>query len=236
MKTACVMGCGWLGLPVAKALQSQGWVVVGTTTRLERLAGLSAEGIDARLYRIGDPEPPATDILIVNTPPSRTGSYVDDLRATSDGLPDRTRIVFVSSTSVYAGRQDIHPVEAVVPGRPEPIDDTLRSKHSAILIGDLIRAEGVFRERHRCAVLRFGGLTGPGRESGRILAGRTDVPDPDGPVNLTPLTLATDAILSVIQDGHWDLVRNVVIEPRPTRRDHYTRAAIDLGLEPPSFI
>lgn len=222
MRRAAVIGCGWLGWPIAKALLEDGWHVIGTTTSAGKLAEMNADGIDPVLYRIGDPGPPPADLVIVNIPPSRTADYADRLESTTSHLPPSTHLIFISTTSVYAARADVFPVERVEPGHPEPIDETTNSRHSPVPVAELIRAEGVFwgARRHRSAILRCGGLTGPGREADRLFAGRP-IPDPDKPANLTPLALVIDTIRMILRDSDWETVRNVLVEPRPTRAEAY---------------
>ena len=75
-----VLGCGWLGLPLAHSLLANGCQVAGTTTSPEQLDALRADGIDAHLLRLGPDFTSAdearllsllrrTDVLVLNVPP-----------------------------------------------------------------------------------------------------------------------------------------------------------------------
>jgi nucleoside-diphosphate-sugar epimerase len=222
MKTAAIIGCGWLGVQMARALIQDGWRVSGTTTTPAKTVVLLEAGIDPVLYRLGDPDPPQADLVIVNVPPSRTPDYVRNLDSTIRHLPSTTRLIFISTTSVYAARPDVFPTDSVVPGRPEPVDETTTSRHSPVPIAELIRAEGVFwgGRAHRSAILRCGALTGPGRDITRLYAGR-EVPDADKPANVSPSALVIDRMRGIVTGNGWGVVVNAVIEPRPTRRDAY---------------
>ena len=74
-----ILGCGWLGLPLAQTLLQRGHTVKGSTTREEKLATLQEHGITPYLIRF-DPEinndyqPDFFDseVLIVNIPPKRS--------------------------------------------------------------------------------------------------------------------------------------------------------------------
>ena len=237
MSTICVIGCGWLGLPIAAELAERGFNVIGTTTSEERIPEIRCRGIHPRIYRIGDPNPPSASIYIINVPPSKTGHYLESMTRTAEALDPKSNVLFISTTSVYTGRPDIFPESLVVPGRPEPEDKHRTSKHSSIPISDLILAEGLFWDvkRKRHSILRCGGLVGPGREAGRFMAGRTNVPDPDGPANTSPLDEVTETVIMMILLGEWGKVVNAVKKDRPTRREYYTKAALDLGLTPPEF-
>ena len=45
--TVAVIGCGWLGTPLAVRLIERGYVVLGTTTRGDKVPALTALGIRA---------------------------------------------------------------------------------------------------------------------------------------------------------------------------------------------
>ena len=48
MKTTVgIMGCGWLGLPLAQSLIEKGFNVKGTTTSFEKLSVLTNIGIES---------------------------------------------------------------------------------------------------------------------------------------------------------------------------------------------
>lgn len=237
MKTICMIGTGWLGLPIGSELAERGFRVVGTTTSEARIPELTLHGIHPYIYRLGDARPPSASIYVISVPPSRARTYVEDLRATAEGMQPQSNVLFISTTSIYTGRPDIFPESQVVPGRPEPADANRTSKHSDIPISELIEAEGVFWDvkKKRHTIVRCGGLVGPGREPGRFLAGRKNVPDPEAPANISPLDYVQELVVSIILCGEWGKVVNAVERDRPTRREYYTKAALDLGLEPPQF-
>jgi nucleoside-diphosphate-sugar epimerase len=232
-----MIGTGWLGLPIAKELAERGFRVLGTTTSEARIPELIEHGIRPYIYRLGETKPPQASIYVVSVPPSQSRSYVNDLRMTYSGMQPKANVLLISTTSVYTGRPDVFPESQVVPGQPAPEDAHRTSKHSSIPISDLILAEGVFWEEKikRHTILRCGGLVGPGREPGRFMAGRTNVPDPDSPANISPLDYVQEQVVSIILLGEWGKVINAVERNRPTRREYYTKAALELGLEPPQF-
>lgn len=237
MKTIAVIGCGWLGLPIASDLVDRGLKVIGTTTREERISDIEKHGVRGRIYRMGDLNPPQAEGYVINVPPSKTTDYVASLRATAEQLPPTSNVLFVSTTSVYTNMMDVFPESQVVPGSPSPADYNTTSKHSPIPIAELIQAEGIFwtGSNGRATILRCGGLVGPGREPGRFLAGKSNVPDPDSLVSISTLGKVVHMVALIIATGDWGKVINAVERNRPTRREFYTKAALDLGLEPPTF-
>ena len=56
-----VLGCGWLGLSLARSLVQAGHRVVGTTTTPEHLDNMRAFGIESHLLRLGSDFGPAAD-------------------------------------------------------------------------------------------------------------------------------------------------------------------------------
>ena len=51
-KTIGIMGCGWLGKPLAVQLLKKGYKVKGTTTRISKLNELRDAGIDPYLVKL----------------------------------------------------------------------------------------------------------------------------------------------------------------------------------------
>ena len=72
-----IIGCGWLGLPLAKTLILNNYKVKGSTTTKNKLEILKKEGIEPYLIEITENSISASinsflnelDILIINIPP-----------------------------------------------------------------------------------------------------------------------------------------------------------------------
>ena len=118
-KTIGVLGCGWLGTPLAETLLASGNRVRGSTTRKEKINSLSGKGIDAFLLRLGDHEIEGNpeefleglDCLVVNIPPGirrdPKADFMSRNRLVETYLQKAAipHLVFVSSTSVYGASQ-----------------------------------------------------------------------------------------------------------------------------------
>lgn len=238
--TIAVLGCGWLGLPLAKHLLAQGHRVLGTTTTAEQLPLLAAEGIEAQMLQLGN-EFSATDearlagwlsqatTLVLNVPPRAAvaGGYPQLLRPVHRAVAAAhvQAVLFVSTTGVYPDEPRLmHETEAV----------STRDAAS-----DVLRTEGHFVPRYgqwQSTVVRLGGLIGPDRAPGRFLAGRRNLPQGDAPTNLLHLTDAVGVLHTIIEQGIWGHTLNVCAQSHPLRRDFYPAAATYLGLEPPTFL
>lgn len=237
--TVLVLGCGWLGMALARSLAAVGHPVLGTTTSPDHLPAMEAAGIRPHLLRLGtDFGAPAeqllhhllraADVLVLNVPPraATAGAYPNLLRPVHRAVAaaGTGHVLFVSSTSVY-------------PNEPRVMReaDAVSTRDAA---SDVLRAEGHFVPRYgqwKSSVVRLGGLIGPGRAPGRFLAGRRALAQGNAPVNLLHLTDAVGVLTGIIAHGAWGHTFNVCAAQHPRRRDFYPAAAEFLALESPTF-
>ena len=123
-----ILGCGWLGFPLAKKLIEIGFEVKGSTTSENKLAVLKSNKIAPYLLELTENKISAcisdflndSDILIIDIPPG--------LRKITEATSEKTfvakienlipfiekstikKVLFISSTSVYA---DTAPISTV---------------------------------------------------------------------------------------------------------------------------
>jgi nucleoside-diphosphate-sugar epimerase len=233
-KKISILGCGWLGFPLAEALVSQGFEVCGSTTTAEKLAQLAEKQIKPFLINLDTlhltPENQAffsSEILIVNVPPKRNSgnAYAQQIENLQQVLlhSEVKKVVFVSSTSVYQPAFEVITEES-------PLDnETAR---------EVIAAEKIMVNQEnpwQTTIVRFAGLFGPGRAPGRFLAGKTNLPDPDAPVNLIHLEDCLQLISEIIKQEKWNEVFNACADEHPSREVFYTAAARKLQLPEPTF-
>ncbi|MBK0403119.1 SDR family oxidoreductase [Adhaeribacter sp. BT258] len=233
-KKISILGCGWLGLPLAEALVQQGYEVHGSTTTSEKLNLLAEKQIQPYLIDLNNPEKLPVNqaffeskILIVNVPPKRNSgnNYTAQIQNLQSVLQHSkvTRIIFVSSTSVYK------------PSLEEITEESALDHENA---KELIEAEKFIAASEnpwQTTIIRFAGLFGPGRAPGRFLAGKTDLPDPETPVNLIHLQDCTQIIQEIIKQEKWNEVFNACADEHPGREVFYTEAARKLQLPLPTF-
>lgn len=238
VKSISILGCGWLGLPLATRLVEAGWTVRGSTTSLEKLKTLENAGITPfRVVLDGQDSllPLAffdAEVLFLNVPPQRRAPNVqarvqDQIQrvmqaAARGGV---TWIVFASSTSVYANlNREVTEADART-GTPE------RTSGLALRAAEDTLEQAPFD----VTILRYAGLYGPERFPGRFMAGKTGVDGADAPVNLVHLDDAVGVAEAVLAQNVRNEVFNVCADTHPTRQRLYTQAAESLGLEPPQF-
>jgi nucleoside-diphosphate-sugar epimerase len=234
-----VMGCGWLGLPLAEKLVKAGLRVKGSTTSAEKLPLLEQAGIAPYQLNLSEPglddqslaDFLETDVLVLNIPPKLRAdggeSYLAQMTLLHRALLQSpvSRVLFVSSTSVYPDlnrivtEEDSSFMEELEPGNA------------------LLQAEKLFQENENwvCTVVRFGGLVGGNRQPGRFMAGKHNLPNGDAPVNLIHLDDCLAILHRIIEQQVWGKVYSACADEHPSRRDFYMAAAATLGLEPPTF-
>ena len=242
-----ILGCGWLGLPLAKSLLSKGYEVKGSTTSEGKLEVLKSTGIlpfQIQLEEhqiIGNMEDflKETDVLVIDIPPglrretstSKEMTFVNKVKTLIAFIEksDVQKVVFVSSTSVFGDSFPI--IEITEETKPNP--DTESGKQ-------LVFAETLLQSNphFKTTVIRFGGLLGDDRHPIKFLAGRTNVENPDAPVNMIQREDCIgiiEKILKQVQHDNWGETFNAVAPQHPTRKSYYHKKAEIFNLPLPTF-
>ena len=248
-KKISILGCGWLGLPLAKSLLSKSYTVKGSTTSESKLdvlknAGISPFQIQLEAHQIiGNIEDflKETDTLIIDIPPGLRKDFSTSLEMTfvnkiKNLIPfieksGVQKVVFVSSTSVYG---DSFPIQEITE-ETTPNPDTESGKQ-------LVIAETLLQSNlhFKTTVIRFGGLLGDDRHPVKFLAGRTNVENPNAPVNMIQredCIRIIEKVLDFARNDNWELNQtfNAVAPQHPTRKDYYHKKAENLNLPLPIF-
>lgn len=231
-----ILGCGWLGFPLAQYLVEKGQDVKGSVTSKIKETALSEIGV--KPYTLfwkddgfeGDLKSfLKTDVLIITIPPSKVAASGGLQKLTSALLPSLEtatvpNVIFISSISVYGnGTGEISEETAVLPETPGAKD---------IVAAERILLSAPFL---KVTVLRFGGLVGPGRHPVKHLAGRENVADPNAAINLIHLNDCIGIIEGILKQEKWGYIFNGVAPFHPSRKDFYTQKALSLGLPSPVF-
>lgn len=236
--TSLIIGCGYLGLRVARILVDRGERVFGTTRSLGRGIELARWGVEAVVADVMVPESlarlPEVDRVLYcvgfdrsKGVPIRT-VYVDGLRHALGHLIDRAgKVVYASSTGVY-GQDDGSWVDEDSPTEP-------RSESGKACL----EAEEVFRsyEMIHSTILRFSGLYGPGRIMRRegLLQGQPIAGDPEKYLNLIHIGDAALASIAALDRGENGSLYLVTDDRPAPRREFYALAAQALNAPAPQF-
>lgn len=242
MKQISILGCGWLGLPLAKRLLEKGNSVKGSTTSENKLPILEKAGINAFLVALESESVSdsindflsESEILIIDIPPklravdpsSEKKIFVEKIKNLVPFIEKSTvkKVLFVSSTSVYGDENDLVTEET----NPNPETESGRQ---------LLLAEAILQKNQNfeTTILRFGGLIGEDRHPVKHLSGKDNLENPDAPVNLIHQNDCIGIIEAIINQSKWNEVFNAVAPFHPTREEYYTQKAKEQNLVLPKF-
>jgi nucleoside-diphosphate-sugar epimerase len=246
MTQISILGCGWLGLPLAKKLIEKGNSVNGSTTSENKLSILEQSGINPYLVALESESVSESindflnnsEILIIDIPPKLRGNnadssdhsrkiFVEKIQNLIPFIEKSTvkKVLFVSSTSVYGDENGIITEET----NPNP--ETENGKQ-------LLLAEAFLQKNQNfeTTIVRFGGLIGEDRHPVKFLAGKENLENPDAPVNLIHQNDCIRIIEEIINQSKWNEVFNAVAPFHPTRQEYYTQKAKEQNLVLPKFV
>ena len=238
MNTISILGCGWLGLPLAEHLIEAGYIIKGSTRTRADLGLLESKGISPYLLVL-DPEIKGenldkffdSNVLVINFPPERREDIVEYHKIQAISLINKIKsspiekVIFVSSTSVYP---DLNR-EVTEDDISEPSKE---SGKALLKFESLLSSSAEFKT----TILRFAGLIGYDRKPGRFLAGKREVRNGEAPVNLIHRDDCISIVEQIIEKDIWGETFNACSDIHPKRKDYYIGAANKLGLSPPNFI
>lgn len=240
-ETIAILGCGWLGLPLAQKLMEVGFSVNGSTTSENKidllrdcginpfLINLSEEGFLADITSFLEP----SETLILNIPPNlqrnSTGNFVKKIKNILPAVEKSgiKNLLFISSTSVYENAIDFPEI-------------TENSSLNAISESgkQLIAAEKLLQKNvhFNTTIIRFGGLIGGERHPINFLSGKKGVKNPNAPINLIDREDCIQLIVQVIRQNYWQKILNAVYPYHPTRKEYYLSIAKNKNLKAPIFV
>lgn len=239
MKTISILGCGWLGAPLARNLLAEGYTVKGSTTQTQKKSVMKDVGILPYVLsltpELSRQEPGGffeSDLLIINIPPKTRSEgqeyHPRQIEALAAQIKQHSirHCIYVSSTSVYPA------TEGGTEVREEDAADPEQSRHPAIW-----HAEDILKKVSglQLTVLRCGGLMGYDRIPGKYFAGKKNLTTGHIPVNYVHRDDVIKVIVKVIQKGYWNQTLNVVAPEHPGRKEVYLKNAEEFGYEQPTF-
>ena len=237
MRTVSILGCGWLGEPLATSLKEAGFSVRGSARDPEKLPALLEKGIEPYLIEIS-PEISgentdeffSSDVLFINFPPERRNDietyHEKQIENLIGAIPDPKgrMVIFASSTSVYPNTNGVVGEE----------DSLCPDKQSGKA---LLRVERLLMEHPEIdtTVIRFSGLIGYDRAPIKSIRKKKLVLNPDCPLNLIHRDDCIGIVRSIIDLDVRNTVLNATCDEHPTRREYYSREARKYGIPLPLF-
>lgn len=239
-----ILGCGWLGFPLAKKLIENGFEVKGSTTSENKLDILKSNNIEPFLLELTETKISDSvaeflnnsEILIIDIPPglrkiieiSTEKTFVAKIKNLIPFIENSTikKVIFISSTSVYTDTAAFSTVTEETVLHP----DTESGKQ-------LVEIENLFlnNSHFTSTIIRFGGLIGHDRNPIHMLAGKTNIANPDAPINLIHQQDCIGIICKILKQNCWNETYNAVAPNHPTRKNYYTEKAKQLHLTTPLF-
>jgi nucleoside-diphosphate-sugar epimerase len=216
MNTISILGCGWLGKPLAVAFLAKNMKVKGSTTTQEKIQTLENSGIKAFQIAFqpefkGDPAFFESELLVINIPPKAKAlgeeyhlTQVVNILKECEKSKKIQKIIFVSSTSVYPNIEK------------EMKEKDADSNHF------LVKAENLlidFSKKYKkdFLIVRFGGLMGMDRNPCKYFTSETA--SDFTKVNYIHQNDAVGSILSLIDENIVNATFNIVSPMHPTRAE-----------------
>lgn len=251
-----ILGCGWLGFPLAKKLIENGYEVKGSTTAESKLEILKSNGITPYLIELSEDKIIGniteflndSNIILIDIPPGLRKeslalygkTFVNKIKSLLPYIENSNieKVIFISSTSVYGDSILIPTITEESILHP----DTESGKQ-------LVEVENIFRNNRNfdSIIIRFGGLIGEDRNPAKFLAGKTNIANPEAPINFIHQEDCIGIIVEMLKqhldklsvtekhDKLWNETYNAVAPNHPTRAAYYTQKAIELHLPKPEF-
>ncbi|WP_435263142.1 NAD(P)-binding domain-containing protein [Tenacibaculum sp. nBUS_03] len=220
MENVSILGCGWLGKPLAINLINNGYKVKGSTTSNHKIDDFKSLKII----------PFIVDILLDNDVDNFLDSDILIIAITSKNVIDFKRLIskiekspikkvlFISSTSVYPS-----------------LNKEMREEDKTVN-SPLVEIENLFLKNvnFKTTIIRFAGLYGYDRQPGNWFKDRK-IPHPKGFVNMIHQDDCILVIKKIIAEDVFGEVFNVCSNHHPTREEFYTNARKVLQKEAPVF-
>ena len=233
-KSISILGCGWLGLPLATKLVSDNYLIKGSTTSEENLKGLALLNIEPFKIKLnpaleGDVAFFDSEILFINIPPkSRTlggDFHLEQINTLNQIIASNKfikKIIFISSTSVYPSAGEMLIEKDALP--------TYFLVQAERMLSDVCLSLGI-----RFTVLRFGGLMGYDRIPCKYFGGNKGLIDGNSFVNYIHRDDAIEVISTIINKNLWGEIFNVVSPSHPSRKEIFEYCCKPFGYLTPAF-
>ena len=221
-QTISILGCGWLGKPLAEYFIKNRRKINGTTTNPTKIASLNDLKINSFVIDINKRNNDfksflKANLLVISIP----SKNIEDFKYLISEIEKSTikKIIFISSTSVY------------------PLNNSITTEDSPIHKTALSKIEQLFRvnTNFKTTIIRFGGLIGYDRKPGRFFKKEIIIDRPKGYINLIHRDDCIQIINRIITNNIWEETLNACADSHPTRRDFYTREFLKEGRKTPVF-
>ena len=236
-----IIGCGWLGLPLADYLINLDYIIKGSTTSKSKLGVLASKHIEAHHIQLTE-----TDIygditiflsgietLVINIPPglhkNPNKNHVSEIRHLISKINNSSvaHVLYISSTSVFEDAEHF----PIITNQTKP-NGTTNSAKQLIAIETLLKSNSNFKT----TILRFSGLIDENRHPGNYLSNRKKLKNGNAPVNLIHKKDSIEIISAIIKQNAWELTFNASIPNHPSKENYYISYCKTHNLPLPEYV
>lgn len=235
-----IIGCGWLGFPLANYLISEGYKIKGSTTSPTKLDLLKTHHIDGYLIELNENKIlgdiynflAQSDTVIINIPPglrrNPTKNHVGEISHLVAEIEKQNvkNVLYISSTSVFNDETDFPKITAKT--EPSALSDSAKQ-----LI--YIEEQLINNTSFNTTILRFGGLFDNERHPVNALSGRQHISNPEAPINLIHKEDCVQIIALILKKKIWNVVLNAVYPSHPNKKTYYSALCEKRNLPAPEF-
>lgn len=232
-----ILGCGWLGIPLAKQLVEEGYRVRGSARKTKQLKRI--EAVKATAFQVNCTEDGCVncssffeglEVLIIALPPGLRKNPSARFDRVMEHIIDALisakikKVIFISSTSVYGEQVGIITEENL----PSPTTESGKQ---------LVKCEEFLlcNENFESVILRFGGLIGANRNPIHQVVKKPFIANPSDVINFIHQKDCVQLISRCIRYFRAGERYNGVTPYHPKRKDFYQQMADLHGLTCPPF-
>ncbi len=227
-----ILGCGWFGKALTRALTHSGYHVKGSARNKSSLDEIAEAGaipyqMEINSHEITGPlEFFRNEVCVIAIPPSSSGNrayYPKQMELITAQCSEQgvNHVVMISSTGVYTQAEGV--VNEETPADPE---SSVRAAEQALLSCSSFST----------TVIRLAGLIGPGRNLARHMGGRSNLAHAAAPVNLIHLDDGIGICKEIIHNKAFGGLYHAVCPDHPPRESFYTDLCAVTGFEQPHFL
>lgn len=227
MIRVAILGCGWLGLPLAKKILQDGYHVNGSTTSLEKVSLLNNLGVNAFHIDLEHPSDNLSsffdaDELIITIPP-KAKNYAQLIEHLIPEIEKSTikRVTYTSSISVYGNAIGVITENT----KTQPIRTSVEQ---IVEVEQLLLNNNTFNTN----IIRLGGLIGSDRHPAYHVSGK-QLKAPYDLINLIHLDDCIAVIHLLLKTNITNNIFNLVNPYHPTKKNYYTECCKHLNLALP---
>lgn len=233
--TTSILGCGWLGAPLARNLLAEGYHVKGSTRQAEKKSVMKDVGIKPyfltltpELNQLSPGDFFQTDLLIIVIPPhlpeQEEQFHSRQIQAVVNEIERHSikKCIYINSIAIYPGadkelkEEDLPDIENC----PQP---------------DMRRAETILQNAKGLdlTILRCGEFYGYNRIPGKNIEEKKNTKEESAVVNFIHRDDVIGVILEILRQEYWNQTLNVVTPKHPTTEGVYLKNAKEFGFEAP---